>query len=103
MTGRPHTPLLVALAAISPLAGCSGQADTTAVADAVRKDAVALVAAYNAQDAQAAAAFDAPDYVGIYHGTPNNVGPANDLAQMKAEMAIAKVAWKIGEPKVTVA
>src|SRR4051794_38739755 len=73
------------------LAGCNrASADATGVADQVRKDAAALVAAYNAQDAAAAAAFDAPDYVGVYHGTPNNVGPAADLKEMKAAMAVSK-------------
>ena len=85
------------------IAGCNRAArETTAVADTVRKDAAALVAAYNAQDAAAAAAFDAPDYVGVYHGTPNNVGPAADLKEMKAAMAVSKLDWRIGQGKVTV-
>ena len=103
MTNRSHTPLFVAFSAAAALAGCSGQNDTTAVADQVRKDALGLVAAYNAQDADAAAAYDAPDYVGIFHGTPNNVGPAVDLREMKAAMAISKLDWQIGPGKVTVA
>ena len=103
MTNRPHTRLFIALAAASLLTGCSGQGDTGAVADQVRKDALGLVAAYNAQDAAAAAAYDAPDYVGIYHGTPNNVGPAADLKEMKAAMAVSKLDWQIGEGQVTVA
>jgi ketosteroid isomerase-like protein len=84
------------------LAGCNRQPDTSSVAEQVRKDALALVATYNAQDAHAAAAYDAPDYVGIFHGTPNTNGPAADEAGMKAGMAAAKVHWDIGEPKVTV-
>jgi ketosteroid isomerase-like protein len=103
MIDRTHPPLLIALAAASLLAGCARQPDTTTVADQVRKDALALVAAYNAQDAAAAAAYDAPDYVGIYHGTPNNVGPAADLKEMKAAMAVSKLDWQIGQGKVTVA
>lgn len=102
MTSRTSAPLLIALAAASLLAGCARQQNTTGVADAVRKDALALVAAYNAQDAAAAAAYDAPDYVGIYHGTPNNIGPAADLEAMKAAMAVSRLNWQIGEPRVTV-
>jgi ketosteroid isomerase-like protein len=84
------------------LTGCSQQSDTTNVAAQVRKDALGVVAAYNAQDAHAAAAYDAPDYVGVYHGTPNTFGPAADEASMKAQMAAAKVDWQLGADKVTV-
>jgi ketosteroid isomerase-like protein len=85
------------------LVGCSRQSGNAGLADQVRKQALGLVAAYNAGDAAAAAAYDAPDYVGIFHGTPNNVGPAADLAEMKAAMAVSKLNWQMGEPRVTVA
>jgi ketosteroid isomerase-like protein len=85
------------------LAGCSRPSDSADVADQVRKNALGVVAAYNAQDPHAAAAYDAPDYVGVFHGTPNTLGPAADEAAMKAGMAAAKVDWKLGPDKVTVA
>jgi ketosteroid isomerase-like protein len=96
--------LLCVAAAGSLLAGCTrpGSADTAAIAEQVRKDATELVADYNAQNAAAAAVWDAPDYVGVFHGTPNVNGPAADEAGMKAAMAATKVLWQIGEPKVTV-
>lgn len=97
-----HRPLL-ALAAASSLAGCGAHADTNKVADQVRKDALGVVAAYNAQDARAAAAYDAADYLGVYHGSANTVGPAADEASMKAQMEQAKVDWQLGSGKVTVA
>lgn len=106
MTERPLAPLLLALAAASALTACTGQPDqrdTAGVAEQVRRDALGVVAAYNRQDAPAAAAYDAPDYVGIYHGAPNVVGPAADEAGMKAQMAAAKVDWSLGADKVTVA
>jgi ketosteroid isomerase-like protein len=84
-------------------AGCSHEPNTAAVADQVRTQAQGVVAAYNAQDAHKAAAYDAPDYVGVYHGSPNTIGPAADEAGMKAQMAAAKVDWKLGDGKVTVA
>jgi len=104
MSDPRRVPLIVALVATISLTGCLRQAgtNTAAVADEVRKDAAELVADYNAQNAEAAAAWDAPDYVGIYHGTPNNVGPAADLKEMKAAMAVSKLNWQTGEPKVTV-
>ena len=81
-------------------AGCNRQ--PTGVADDVRRQALGVVAAYNAQDPHKAASYDAPDYVGIYHGTPNTLGPAADEAGMKAGMAAAKVDWRLGADKVTV-
>ena len=93
--------LFCALAAGSLLAGC--ERHHRIESGEVVHAAQTLVNDYNAGNAAAAAAQDAPDYVGIFHGTPNNVGPAADLAQMKAEMATAKLNWQIGEPKVTIA
>lgn len=103
MTDRTSTGLLLALAAAATLAGCARHAHRD-VADQVRRDALGMVAAYNAQDAHKAAAYDAPDYVGVYHGAPNTVGPQADEAGMKALMASAKIDWQIGGgSKVTVA
>jgi ketosteroid isomerase-like protein len=90
------------VAAALTLAGCDRGTSAGGTADDIRKQALALVAAYDRQDARAAAAFDAPDYVGIYHGTPNNVGPAADFKEMTAAMAISKLDWQVGEGKVTV-
>ena len=97
--------LLIALAGCSALGGCIRQAapaDGGAVADQVRKDAAGVVAAYNAKDAHRAAAYDSPDYVGVYHGSANTIGPAADEAAMKTQMAAAKVDWQLGPGKVTV-
>ena len=91
------------LAAALLLAGCMKGPGSAEIADQVRKDALGVVAAYNAQDAHAAAAYDAPDYVGIYHGSANTIGPAADEAAMKAQMQSANVDWQLGEGKVTVA
>jgi ketosteroid isomerase-like protein len=102
MIDRRSAGLLLALAAAFTAAGCARQAQGD-VADQVRSGALGVVAAYNAQDAQRTAAYDAPDYVGIYHGSPNTVGPAADEAGMKAEMASARVDWRLGKESVTVA
>lgn len=98
MTNRT---LLLALAA-SSLVACSSHSGNSNVARQVREQALGVVAAYNAQDAHKAASYDAPDYVGIYHGTPNTIGPVADEAGMKAQMAAAKVDWQLGADKVTV-
>lgn len=99
MTNRTLIALLVGGSA---LAGCSSRPQGDVGAE-VRKAALGVVAAYNAGDAQKAASYDAPDYVGVYHGTPNTIGPAADEAGMKAQMAAAKVVWQLGADKVTVA
>jgi ketosteroid isomerase-like protein len=93
---------LLTLGAASLVASCSRQHSTAATVREVRDDALGVVAAYNRQDAHAAAAYDAPDYVGIYHGTPNTAGPAADEAGMKAQMAQARVEWQTSPGKVTV-
>jgi ketosteroid isomerase-like protein len=92
---------LVILAFASALAACSPNA-SSGTAKEVHDAALGVVAAYNRQDAHATAAFDAPDYVGIYHGSPDTVGPAADEAGMKAQMAQAKVDWQLGPDKTTV-
>jgi ketosteroid isomerase-like protein len=93
----------VAALLVLTLAACNHQPNTGKVGDEVRTDALGVVAAYNAQDAQKAASYDAPDYVGVYHGTANTVGPAADEAGMKAQMAAAKVDWQLGQSTVTIA
>jgi ketosteroid isomerase-like protein len=103
MTNRTLAAPLLSLAAALAIAGCAQRTDPGKIAEQARKDALGLVAAYNAQDAHAAAAIDAPDYVGIYHGAQNTVGPVADEAGMKAQMAAAKLDWQMGEGKVTVA
>jgi len=102
MIDRTRTALLAL--AVCSLTGCRHHrhAGPAAVTAEVRKDAQGVVAAYNAGDAHKAASYDAPDYVGVYHGTANTAGPAADEAGMKAQMA-AKVDWQLGADKVTVA
>ena len=94
---------VLTVVALVLIAGCSREPDSGGVADLVRTQALGVVAAYNRQDAHGAAAYDAPDYVGVYHGSPNTVGPAADEAGMKSQMASAKVDWQLGTGKVTVA
>jgi ketosteroid isomerase-like protein len=99
MTKHSFGALLTALAAAFALAGCAQRADTADILETVHS----LINDYNSGNAAAAAAYDAPDYVGIFHGTPNTNGPSADLAGMKAAMATSKVHWDIGKPDVTVA
>jgi ketosteroid isomerase-like protein len=92
---------LLVIAALASLGACSSQASDAA--NDTRAAAHGIIAAFNRHDAHAAAAYDAPDYVGIFHGTANTVGMAADEAGMKAQMASAKVDWQLGKENVTVA
>jgi ketosteroid isomerase-like protein len=68
-------------------------ADPGKVAAAVKADVDLLVAEFNMHDAAKAVAHDAPGMVGMFHGTPNVVGPDQDLAQTKQQVAdpLAKI------------
>ena len=106
MKPRRLAALMLGIAASAALAGCSAAGtpvDVDEVEKEVREGALGVVAAYNAKDADRAASYDAPDYVGIFHGTQNTVGPEADLAGMKAQMEAADVNWALGTGSVTVA
>lgn len=83
-----HTALVVIGACT--LAACTkpaATADTAKIADTIKADAAQLVEHFNARDAEKAVSHDAPDYVGMFHGTPNVEGPAADLALTKLQVA----------------
>lgn len=76
------------------LAGCHGfTGDTGAaagsdqIASTINGNVAAMVAAYNAHDADRAVAFDTADYVGMMQDNENLAGPAADLAMDKVQMA----------------
>ena len=97
-----------AAAAVGLLAGCStnptvGPVDTAKVSDEVKSDATALVAAFNARDAEKSVSFDAPDYVGMMHGAPNVSGPAGDLALTKQQIADPASKFQVSGGDVSVA
>lgn len=90
------------------LAACGGQqgaapADNTKVADAVKAQAAALTAAFNAHDAEKAVSFDAVDYVGMFHGMPNVVGPKADLVVTKQQAADGAAKISVSDEDVSVA
>jgi len=61
--------------------------DTVKIAATVKADADQFVADFNAHDADKAVAHDATDYVFMFHGAPNTVGAASDLANTKKMFA----------------
>lgn len=66
-------------------AGGASAADVAKIADQARTAVAGLTAAYNAHDSAKAASYDAPDYVSMFHGATNAVGPAADAASMKEQ------------------
>lgn len=104
--------LVLAAAAALSLAACQkpaatpaaeAPADTAKAAEAVKADVQDLVASFNAKDAAKATAHDAPDYVGMFHGLPNVVGPAQDLELTKQQMADPALDLKVSDETVDVA
>jgi len=99
---------LVAAVAVS-LSACAKPAeppapvDTAKIADAVKADVTQLVADFNARDAVKATSHDASDYVGMFHGMPNVVGPAQDLELTKQQVADPAVDLKVADEVVDVA
>lgn len=77
--------------------------DTAKIADAVKADAEASVAALNAKDVDKAVSHDAPNYVGIFHGAPNVNGPAEDAALTKQQVADPAFKLAVSNESVDVA
>ena len=100
------------LAALALLAGCQ-QAAAPAVADTapytanvaaeVKAVAAEIIAAYNAHDAKKTASYDAPDYLGLNHGTPAVHGEQADAESMAELMKDPANRFTLGEATVIVA
>jgi ketosteroid isomerase-like protein len=83
------------LLAATALGGCHmmhhgehhGKADAARIAEAVKADVHQLIADFNAHDAAKAVSHDGEGYVGMFHGAPNVVGAAQDLALTKQQVA----------------
>jgi ketosteroid isomerase-like protein len=94
---------------LSLLAACGAQqsaapaADNAKIADAVKAQSAALIVAFNAHDAEKAVSFDAPDYIGMFHGAPNVVGPDADLALTKQQVADPAAKVTVSDEDVSVA
>ena len=60
-------------AALALLAGCNAAptVDSAKVGDEVKANMTEMVAAFAARDADKAVSWDAPDFVGMFHGAPN--------------------------------
>jgi ketosteroid isomerase-like protein len=77
----------LALASCDKNAAADTKLDKTKVATGIKNDVHDLVESLNAKDVDAAAAHDAANYVGMFHGAPNSVGIEQDKATTKQVVA----------------
>lgn len=95
--------------AVALLGGCSQQTGASPatnhdkISETVKANATAVIAAFNAHDAEKAVSYDAPDYIGMFHGTSNVVGVKADLALTKQQLADPAAKVTVSNEDVSVA
>ncbi len=94
--------LVAAALAVSVLAGCKPKSPQVLTADRVKGDVHELIAAFNAHDAAKTVSHDAPEFVGMFHGMANNLGPAADLSITKLQVADANARIDLSDESVDV-
>ncbi len=77
--------------------------DSAKVSAEVKATMASVISSFNAHDAQKAVSYDAPDYVGMFHGVDNVVGPAQDLALTKLQLSDAAAKVTVSDEKIDVA
>lgn len=92
-------------AALALLAGCNAApaVDSAKVGDEVKTNMTEMVAAFAARDADKAVSWDAQDFVGMYHGTPNVSGQEGDRALTKEQVADPAMKFSVSDAVVDVA
>ena len=108
-----HTMMLplAALALTASLGACkkadeaapaAAAADPAKVEAEVKAATKTVLDAFAARDAAKAVAIDAPDYVGMSPGMPNDIGPDGDLKSTKVYLADPAVKLAANDEKVAV-
>jgi ketosteroid isomerase-like protein len=77
--------------------------DSAKVSESIKGEMSQLVADFLSKDVAKAVAHDAPDYVGMFHGAPNVVGPEQDAALTKQQVSDPNIALKVTTDAVDVA
>lgn len=80
--------LAAATAALALVAGCAKAPanESAKTGDEVKANMTEMVAAFAARDADKAVSWDAPNFVGMFHGTPNVTGQEADRALTKQQV-----------------
>jgi ketosteroid isomerase-like protein len=95
--------VLTSLAACNQAPDATRPADTAAIAERVKADIRQFVIDYNAHDAAKVAAHDAPDYISMFHGVANTIGPDADRASVEKQMADPATRFELRDETVDVA
>jgi ketosteroid isomerase-like protein len=97
--------LVPGAAALTLLAACNAapHIDAAKVGDEVKANMTEMVAAFAARDADKAVSWDAPDFVGMFHGAPNVSGTEGDLALTKEQVADPAMKFSVSDAAVDVA
>jgi hypothetical protein len=91
--------LVAATAALALVAGCAKAPvnESAKVSDEVKASMTEMVAAFAARDADKAVSWDAPDFVGMFHGTPNVSGQEGDRALTKQQVDDPEMKFSVSD------
>ena len=105
MTKSIHFRTLVGPIALCTMSACTQAptSDSGKVSAQVKAAMASVISSFNAHDAKKSVSYDAPDYVGMFHGTDNVVGPAQDLALTQLQLGDASAKVAVSDEKVDVA
>ena len=97
--------LLPVIAGLALVAGCNPApaADGAKAREEVKTAMAGIVAAFVARDADKAVSWDGPDFVGMFHGTPNVIGQEADRALTKEQVADPGMKFSVGDETIEAA
>ena len=89
--------LLIAAAALALIGGCHHTPDGGKTSTEVKANMTAMVAAFAARDADKAVIWDAPDFVGSFHGMADTHGQEADRALTKQQVADPAMKFSVSD------
>lgn len=91
--------------AFASMAGCHGTppGDAAKAGDEVKANMTALVAAFASRDADKAVSWDAPDFIGLFHGTEDVHGQEADRKITKEQVADPAMKFSVSDEVVDAA
>ena len=97
--------LLPVIAGLALVVGCNPApaADSAKAREEVKTAMAGIVAAFVARDADKAVSWDGPDFVGMFHGTPNVIGQEADRALTKEQAADPGMKFSVGDETIEAA
>ena len=91
--------------AFALVAGCHGTppGDAAKAGDEVKANMTAMVAAFASRDADKAVSWDAPDFIGLFHGTEDVQGQEADRKITKQQVADPAMKFSVSDEVVDAA